>query len=243
MNTRIAGILLLPLLLAAGCGRTIDPHAAWREVATQVSTYPALAAGHYDGVVAVSNLVAWGDHGLGTFDGLDGELVLHTGVVYRVAADGGAAPVPPETTVPFAQVTWFAADTTYSVTDLSQKLFQNMMRWKQPDAGQVRALRVTGRFKSLHVRSVPRQEKPYPTLETVVAERQVEHRLRDVDGSLVGFQMPAVAGTIAPPAFHLHFISADGKQGGHVIDFELAYGRIEIDETPELRVLLPALGE
>ncbi|HMP77549.1 MAG TPA: acetolactate decarboxylase [Kiritimatiellia bacterium] len=243
MKTRIIALLLLPLLLAAGCGRTIDPHAAWREVATQISTYPALAAGHYDGVIAVSNLLAYGDHGLGTFDGLDGELVLHTGVVFRVAADGTASRVTPEVTVPFAQVTWFAADTIYSVTDLNQKLFHNMMRWKQPDAGQVRALRVTGRFKSLHVRSVARQEKPYPTLETVVAERQVEHRLRDIDGTLVGFHMPAVAGTIAPPAFHLHFISADGTRGGHVFDFDLAYGLIEIDDTPELRVLLPVLGE
>lgn len=239
MNIRLFALLACCAALSAGCGRTIDPHAPWREVVTQVSTYPALAAGHYAGRVAVSNLLAHGDHGLGTFDGLDGELVLHTGAVYRVDAAGAATRVAPEVTVPFAQVTWFAPDVMYNVTDVDQARFHNMMNWKQPDAGRIQALRVSGRFTALKVRSVPRQVEPYPVLERVVAEQQVVRELKDIAGTMVGYRFPDVAGTIAPPAFHLHFISADGSTGGHVLDFTLAAGRIEVDETPALHVLLP----
>lgn len=222
-----------------GCGRTVDPHAAWREVVTQVSTYPALSEGHYAGQLSVSNLLAYGDTGLGTFDGLDGELVLSSGVVYRVAADGSAAIAPLNDTVPFAQVTWLAPDVTYDVMAMDQRLFQSTMGWKQPDAGRIQAIRVTGHFDELRVRSVPRQPEPYPPLEKVVAEQQVEHTLRNVDGAMVGFHSPATVGGISPAGFHLHFISADGSTGGHVLDFKLAIGRIEIDETPALHVLLP----
>jgi acetolactate decarboxylase len=114
-----------------------------------------------------------------------------------------------------------------------------MMNWKQPDAGRIQALRVSGRFTALKVRSVPRQVEPYPVLERVVAEQQVVRELKDIAGTMVGYRFPDVAGTIAPPAFHLHFISADGSTGGHVLDFTLAAGRIEVDETPALHVLLP----
>lgn len=237
--------LLLPIVVGwgvSGCGRTLDPHAAWREVATQVSTYPVLAEGRYDGQIAVSNLVAYGDLGVGTFDGLDGELVLLTGVVHRVAADGAVSVAPPDVRIPFAQLTWFEPDITYDVMLMDQKLFTSTMDWKQPDSGRIQALRISGRFSSMHVRSVPRQTKPYSSLASVVTEQQVERTLTNSVGTMVGFFTPASAGTVAPGGFHLHYLSADGTEGGHVLNFNLAVGRIEIDETPVLHILLPDLG-
>lgn len=239
MNARF---LLPPLLavLAAGCGRTIDPHAAWRETVTQVSTLPALSAGRFDGMLTVSNLLAHGDIGLGTFDALDGELVLQDGVVYRVNVEGVAKPAALEDTVAFAQVTWFEPDDIYSVMSMNQRLFRNTMNWKKPDTGLAQAIRVSGRFKSITVRSVPRQTPPYGTLDQALKSGERTRTLHDVDGTMVGFRMPDALGTVAPSAFHLHFISNDRTAGGHVLDFDLAIGRIEIDDTTAVHILLPA---
>ncbi len=232
---------LVALLGVAGCGRTIDPKVRWGEIVTQVSTLPALSGGHYQGQMAVSNLVAFGDHGLGTFDALDGEMVLHGGTVYRVGVDCVPVPAAPDAMIPFAQVTWFVPDAVYDVMSLDQKLFTSTMAWKQPDRGHMLAVRVSGLFSELRVRSVPRQSEPYQPLDRVTAEQQVERAFEKVSGSMIGFFTPAALGTVSPAGFHFHFISNDGKIGGHVLDFKLAAGRIEVDETPELRVLLPSL--
>jgi acetolactate decarboxylase len=237
----------MPLLfflaaLSVGCGRTRDPHAAWRETITQVSTAPALSRGHFYGALAVSNLLAHGDHGLGTFEGLDGELVLHSGVVYRVNVDGVAQPAAPDDRVAFAQVTWFEPNETYSVMAMNQRLFRSSLAWKQPDRGRAKAVRVTGRFKSITVRSVPKQTPPYAPLNEVLKTGEQVRTLENIDGTMVGFRMPDILGTVAPPAFHLHFISADARVGGHVLDFEIAAGRIELDDTPAFHILLPSLA-
>ena len=46
-----------------------------RETLSQVSTINALLAGVYDGILTVGELKGYGDFGIGTFEGLDGEMV------------------------------------------------------------------------------------------------------------------------------------------------------------------------
>src|SRR5262245_8910694 len=54
----------------------------------QVSTSSALVEGIYRGAVTVAQLLEHGDFGLGTFEGLDGEMVVCDGEVLQVRADG-----------------------------------------------------------------------------------------------------------------------------------------------------------
>ena len=239
MKSFVRVALVLSIAAGAGCCRRAKEPSPWRETLTQVSSYEALKAGRYDGHVAVSNLLVYGDSGLGTFDGLDGEMVVLKGVAYRVAADGAVRPADPAWTVPFAQVTWFQPDLMFDVGSLNQKVFQNTMRWKRPDEAHAYAVRVAGRFARLTVRSVPRQALPYPPLDQVVAERQQVRELTNVQATLVGFLLPDTIAPLMPAGFHLHALTDDLAAGGHVLDFDLAGGRIEMDQTPALHVLLP----
>jgi hypothetical protein len=50
----------------------------------QVATSGALVTGVYSGAITVGQLLEHGDFGLGTFEGLDGEMVVLDGAVYRV---------------------------------------------------------------------------------------------------------------------------------------------------------------
>ena len=54
----------------------------------QVSTSNALVQGVFQGAVTVRELKGKGDFGLGTFDGLDGELIMLDGVCYRATGGG-----------------------------------------------------------------------------------------------------------------------------------------------------------
>ena len=55
---------------------------------TQVSTIDALLAGAYDGVMNTSEFKNYGNFGLGTFDKLDGEMIVLNGDVYQARYDG-----------------------------------------------------------------------------------------------------------------------------------------------------------
>ncbi|NLO29340.1 MAG: alpha-acetolactate decarboxylase, partial [Methanosarcina mazei] len=58
------------------------------DVLYQVSTIDALLLGVYDGVLPVSDLKTHGDFGIGTFDGLEGEMLALDGNYYQIKTDG-----------------------------------------------------------------------------------------------------------------------------------------------------------
>jgi len=54
----------------------------------QVSTIDALLAGSYEGQIPLEKLLNYGNFGIGTFDNLDGKMVVLDGQVFQVKADG-----------------------------------------------------------------------------------------------------------------------------------------------------------
>ena len=64
-----------------------DPH-----VLFQASTIGALLDGAYDGDLTFAELAEHGDLGLGTLNGLDGEMIALDGEFYRADVDGGDPP-------------------------------------------------------------------------------------------------------------------------------------------------------
>ncbi len=82
----------------------------------QTSTMGALLDGVYDGDVTIRELLEHGDFGLGTFNGLDGEMLVLDGVCYQLRGDGSAQPAEPDQCTPFAVVTWFDADRSFEVS-------------------------------------------------------------------------------------------------------------------------------
>src|SRR3954453_10149836 len=81
----------------------------------QISTSSALVEGVYCGSVSSSVLLEHGDFGLGTFEDLDGEMVVLDGVAYRVGPDGSVSEVGDDAATPFAVVTRFETGDTTAV--------------------------------------------------------------------------------------------------------------------------------
>ena len=222
---------------SAGCAGRAD-----RDVLFQTATLGALVEGVYDGNLAVGELKKRGDLGLGTFDALDGEMVMLDGRVYRVRADGKAEAVGDEETTPFATVTFFEADHTGSLEgpfDLAR--VEEMLDTVLPTKNIPYAVKIEGTFARVKTRSIPRQTKPYPRLPEVAA-KQPTFEFENVRGTLVGFRCPQYMKGLNFPGWHLHFLTADRTAGGHVL--ELVTGKVQfaLDYTPAIRVALPKGG-
>ncbi|MBS4097828.1 MAG: acetolactate decarboxylase [Sulfuricella sp.] len=208
----------------------------------QFSTIQALMEGVYDGAAPVGGLKARGDMGLGTFDALDGEMVVLDGKVFQVKSDGSVRVVPDELTTPFATVA-FAQPTI--VKDLgpvaSLAELEKAIDALLPTTNLFYAVQVHGRFAALKTRSVPAQKKPFPKL-TEVVKTQAVFPFRDIAGTLVGFRSPGFSGGLTVPGYHLHFLDKERTRGGHLLDCTFAAARLEITVLPRWNVELPERG-
>ena len=104
--------LLLFALTAAGvsCGGQEGTAAEQPDTLYQVSTLGALNTGVFEGSEDYATLRQHGDCGIGSFTGLDGEMVALDGVFYQVRTDGVPVQASDGQSAPFAMVTWFQAD-------------------------------------------------------------------------------------------------------------------------------------
>ena len=207
-------------------------------VAFQTSTVAALFDGAYDGDLTVGELLRHGDLGLGTFDALDGEMVVVDGEAWRADVDGHLHRVDPGTGTPFAVVTRFRP---FEEAGLPAPLdHAGLLAWLEDlAAGEpTYAIRIDGELGRVHARSVPRQSRPYRPLAEVAGE-QHEFDLGDVVGTLVGFRFPARAAGVEVAGFHLHVVDEDRTRGGHVLDANLTDGAARIAPLHDLHVELP----
>ena len=83
--------------------------------AYQVSTISSLLAGGYDGATTIGEMLRHGNFGLGTFNGVDGEMIVLDGQVYRATVDGRAHLVDPSDLTPFAVVVPFQPQSSMAV--------------------------------------------------------------------------------------------------------------------------------
>ena len=228
------GLALLTALLLLAPAARADSDRLY-----QVSSIDALLAGLYDGVAYVEEAITHGDFGLGTFDRLDGELILLDGEVFRAGADGKVVRMPADSRTPFIAVTDFAADLELPApTGLSYAEFKQWLEQRLPSPNLVYGVRVDARFRDIRFRSVPPQQPPYPPLAEV-AKQQSLFRQQGLTGTLVGFWCPQSMRGLNVPGFHLHLLSDDRRHAGHLLDFVLDEGRVQLDLTNVIQVHLP----
>lgn len=235
IDDRLLGAIHLRSLRREGMDH--DPHEAHE--AFQSGTVRALMDGLFDGDLNIGELLEHGDHGIGTIQGLDGELVIIDGEAFVARFDGEVRPVGDEVLTPFAVVAGLGdvpAEPLAGPLDFERLCRVLDERCERADDFAV--VRIDGRFSGLRVRSVEGQSPPYPTLAEV-ARKQTEWELGPSEGSIVGFRFPDLLAGIEVPGYHLHFISAARDAGGHVLALELLEGELRLDEGGELVVELP----
>ncbi len=139
----------------------------------QESVIGALVDGWYDGDITCAQLLDHGDLGLGTIDGVDGELVVLDGRAYVVNANGSVHQVSGTEGIPFANVCHFDVDMSFEINVADLAALESAIDSHVAYPGNPIAVRIMGSFSQLVCRSVPGQEHPYPPLAEVVANQTI----------------------------------------------------------------------
>ena len=208
----------------------------------QVSTSGAIVEGLFQGCVSVADLRRHGDLGLGTFEDLDGEMILLDGHCYQARADGSVREAGDDELTPFASVVNFAADFVTEVEGISSwsELTAHLDGLRTSANGLV-AIRAAGTFTSLDLRAACRHASG-TDLVTATADQGLFH-YENMRGTLVGFWSPEYTKSIAIAGYHIHFISDDRQHGGHVLDLVVDRLPLEIQQVTDIHLAIPETKE
>ena len=155
----------------------------------QTSTVNALMEGASTGDMTMRELKTHGDFGLGTFDGLDGEMIELDGKIFQVRADGHAHPVADSARTPFATVSFFKADESARLDrPCDQAAMLAAVAAMLPSQNIFHALRIEGRFDYVKTRAVAEQDKSVG-LEDAARDEPI-FEFHEVEGTIVGFFTP-----------------------------------------------------
>jgi acetolactate decarboxylase len=200
----------------------------------------ALVEGIYEQNIPFHEIKKHGDFGLGTFNDLDGEMMMFDGLIYRIGSDGKANQITDdETCTPFSCVTFFTPSSEDELEEeLSYADFMNWMKELMPSPNLFYAFRITGEFAYVKTRSVPKQENYRPLVE--VAKEQPTFEFENVNGMMVGFFTPAFVPSLNVPGVHLHFLTEDRSSGGHLLECRPRKVKVELEYLYTVEVSLPS---
>lgn len=204
----------------------------------QVSTSGALVEGLYQGAITVGALRRHGDTGLGTFEDLDGEMILVDGECYQARSDGAVRVAADDELTPFATVVAFSADATHELADIASldDLTSRLDGMRTSDNEFV-AWRISGKADELRLRAACRHASGTPLAEAIADQAVFESF--DVPATIVGFWSPGFSSAVAIPGYHLHAISDDRAIAGHVFDLRAHKLTVQVQRVTDLHVALP----
>lgn len=209
----------------------------------QVSTLQALAMGYTKDVITVGKILEHGDTGLGTFENVDGEMIVVDGHCYRALEDGRVVEADADLGVPFSSVTTlqgqreFEISAIKSIADL-KRLLDNKIE-EGFGLNSMHIVRIDGHFTKLFARSEAGYESRFISLKDILSGQQKEFYFEDIEGTLVCIYYPDYMDGINAVGWHLHFISRDRKLGGHVFEMELSNAKAKLDKISRIEIQLP----
>ena len=209
----------------------------------QVSTLQALALGYTKSVITVSELLEHGDIGLGTFEGVDGEMIVLDGKCYQATADGTVFEAPGEKGVPFCAVSHmrnavpFRIEKTADIKALKTTL--DILIDERFELNSMHIVRIDGFFNKVMARSESGRASHHIELKNLLENNQRDFCFEGIDGSLVCVYFPDYMDGINAPGWHFHFVSKDRSLGGHVFDVCFEGADASLSTISAIEIKLP----
>ena len=207
----------------------------------QHGTLALLVPGLLDGTITMKKLLSHGDTGIGTGEGLDGELVILDGTPYQVDSNGNVNIVKDDFTLPFANIHFGSYQPLTSVDGISQKELEEKIL-SLTSANTFFSIELHGQFTNVKTRAVKKSHKPYDTLAKT-AESQSIFEKDTVTGTLLSYYSPEIFDGAAVGGFHHHFLSDKHDFGGHLLSFGTASGDVELQQFDTLEQHLPVKNQ
>jgi acetolactate decarboxylase len=209
----------------------------------QVSTLQALMLGYSRSVITVAELLSHGNTGLGTFEDVDGEMIVLDGTCYRATENGNVVVAEPDKGVPFSAVCNMEGSRAFELgefgdIDSLKKTLNNLI---EEDFGlnSMHMVRIDGEFNLIDARSESPYRSIHVSLKTVLEQTQKAFCFENIRGTLVCVYFPDYMDGINAPGWHLHFVSEDRKKGGHVFEMSMKSGSGTLDKINSIEIKLP----
>jgi acetolactate decarboxylase len=233
----ILGVILTGSVLLTGC---TSAQTAGKSLYIS-GTYGSLSRGVYDGDVTIADLTRQGDFALGNFNAIDGEMVAVDGKYYRIGPGGLLNSVDDNMRMPNTTATFFKADKVITIDKpMSYQELQQYINGHLPTQNIFYAIKLNGKFESIKARTLTKMNQPYPsTPYSTITQNEPTFNFDNVDVVMAMTIGPTQMKELVYPGYHAHFISSDGKSGGHVIDGRISKGLAEVEFLPEFTVILP----
>ncbi len=209
----------------------------------QVSTLQALALGYSKSVITVGELLQHGNIGLGTFEDVNGEMIVLDGHCYKANEHGDVTEAENSTGVPFSSVTLFVGGRKSELgenknieelkTVLTQKIEENF------GLNSMHIVRIDGSFHKVSARSESGYKAHHVSLKDALSKTQKDFFFENINGTLVCVYYPDYMDGINAAGWHLHFISDDRRFGGHVFDIDMISGTAEECKINAIEIQLP----
>jgi acetolactate decarboxylase len=208
----------------------------------QISTTGALVEGIYERAVSTKVLLDYGNFGLGTFENLDGEMVVLEGAVYQVRGDGTVSKITGDVGTPFAVVVPFVADQDADFKSASSlKEITRICDGFRDSDNLFYAFRIDGHFTRVHTRAVRATLDGLPLAKA--AQIQPEFDFQNVSGTLVGIWAPQFSSALNVAGYHFHFLSEDRTKGGHLLELSGDNLRVRVERLNDFHLSLPESEE
>jgi acetolactate decarboxylase len=209
-----------------------------KDVLFQLAAFNTFSAGNYSGFMSYGELAKHGDFGIGTLDGLNGEMLALNGLFYQIPADGKPVQIAPSETAPYATITYFNSDKTLTVADLNYTQLKTELDSALPSQNAIYAIKVSGTFDYAQTRSPQKQTQPYPALTDALKNQSI-FSLSNVSATAVGFWFPSSMSGVDYVGYHLHLITDDHAAGGHLLDCIIRNATVEVDQINKYDLVLP----
>ena len=207
----------------------------------QYNTLGALMAGLYGGSFTIGELLEHGDLGVGTLDSIDGELIVLDGKAYQAKGSGdhpGIVEVSPDAKVPYAAVVPHQAEVIFRQRfEMTDEELEARIESYYDGENLFRSIKIRGDFVKMHVRMIPKStpemkfaEGCNPSARVYTGKCHWNH---------CRFWTPEIFHGVSVAGYHLHFISDDHTFGGHVMDFVITEGIVEVGAIDQLDQRFP----
>jgi acetolactate decarboxylase len=200
----------------------------------QVGTFASALNGAVNGDVNYQLLKKKGNFGLGTFNGITGEMVAYQGQFYQIGEKGITISVADETKTPYAQVIQFNPTIAFPLTNINNfKQLVGSLLPKFKNQNIAYAVHIHGQINYLKLRGRTPRKPGEP------APEEVPYEAINVQGDMVGFYFPEHLLSLTAPGLHLHFLSEDKQNSGHVMDVQFSSAKVELQPIANLKLHMP----
>ena len=191
-------------------------------VVTQFSITGAMLAGCNSSKLKGGEVIGKNNFGLGTFNNLDGEMLLIDGKIYCCKRNGKAHIVNKDKAhIPFATFSHFNPQKPNIKREkINFDDFEEKLKKDNLPKNMVCGIWLEGFFYNLKMRTACKIKAN----ESLLVEEKIQSNFefKKIKGIMIGFYFPNYMPSINVPGIHLHFLSDCRTIGGHVINFSNA---------------------